>query len=532
MIIKNIIIILLVIPIILFSQEKSKEQSIELPEFVITGVQKIKIHAVKKHKPKLIPVLNNKYYKPYISPEKLSLSEFSKPRSVKILVHKKQQFYRGYLAVGAGIYTQPTGKFNYHLNKGFTHLFANISGINVRDYVPFSKYNDTKFKLGGDFNISHNSAFLPGSQFSVQGNYQREQYYLYASSTPGFERKNEYADGELKIQNYSSKKFNYIITGKIKNTKFHENNFEETVLRSGAFFKYNWDKVSLSASGIYKTQSLKNNLILSKNNLMYGGKLLLNINPSKTISANFGTVYSKQDTNLLFSPIIELMARIDKNLTLIAKYEPAAEFETISDFQNKNRYLKKFNFNNRFVMNNTDFTLAIRYQFYKYFEINGGANYQVIENMPYFEGGINPSDLELKTSNYVKKAAIFLNLLFYKGPYGHFFGNVKLQDVKFRDGNRVPYEPWIKTDMTYGFNVTTSVELEMMLKYFSKSYMDGANTKEIPAYINAAVALKYSLTKNLEFNVHFENILNRNNFLYVGYKEKPFDVVGGINYRW
>jgi len=530
--IKKIIIILLIIPVLIFSQEKSKNQNIELPEFVITGVQKISFPVMKKHRPKLIPVISGKYFKPYISPDKLTLASFSKPQSLKILVHKPQKFFNGEVEVGAGIYTQPIGKFNYHINKGYTHIYANIEGLNIRDYVPNSNFNSTKFKLGSDFTISRNSKFLPGSKFSVQGNYKKSLYYLFASSTPKLERNNEYATGTIKFQNYFSKKFNFVLSGNIKNLRFHENDLEETTINGKADFRINWERFSIFGTGVYKTQSLKNSAVNSKNNYMYGGKVLININPSKIVNANFGAVYTKQDTNLLIQPIIELTASIDKGITLIAKYEPSAEFKTISDFQKENRYLKKFNFNNLFTMKNTDFTLALRYQYYKYFEINGGVNYKTVENMPYYEGGINKSDFEIMTSDYIKTAELFLNFLFYNGPYGYFYGNIKLQDSKFRNEKHVPYSPLISSNLIYGFNILSSLKLKIGLEYYSKAYINSANTTEIPDNINGNAEVEYELTKNLSVYVKFENLLNRNNYLYFGYKEKPFDVIGGISYMW
>ena len=535
MIIKKIIIILLIIPIFLFSQKKSKNQNIELPEFVITGVQKISFPIMKKHRPKLIHVISDKYFKPYISPDKLSLASFSKPQSLKILVHKPQHFFNGEVEVGAGIYTQPIGKFNYHINKGYTHIYANIEGVNIQDYVPNANFNSTKFKFGSDFTISRNSKFLPGSKFSVQGDYKKSQYYLFASSTPKLERKNEYGTGTVKFQNYFSKKFNYVLLGKIKNMKFHENDLndlEEMTISGKARFRYNWEKFSILGTGVYKTQWYKNSIVSSKNNFMYGGKFLININPSNIFSVNFGAVYAKQDTNLLIQPIIELTAGIDKGITLIVKYEPSAEFKTISDFQKENRYLKKFNLNNLFTMRNNDFTLALQYQYYKYFEINGGVNYRTVENMPFYEGGINQKDFEIKTSDYIKTAELFLNLLFYNGPYGYFYGSVKLQDSKFRSEKHVPYSPLISSNLTYGFNIFQSLKLKLGLEYFSKAYINSANSTEIPANINGNAEVEYELTKNLSVNVKFENLLNRNNYLYFGYKEKPFDVIGGISYMW
>jgi hypothetical protein len=38
--------------------------------------------------------------------------------------------------------------------------------------------------------------------------------------------------------------------------------------------------------------------------------------------------------------------------------------------------------------------------------------------------------------------------------------------------------------------------------------------------------------KNMELNIDLQNILNKDNFMWNSYDEKPFDVLIGFNYKW
>jgi len=36
----------------------------------------------------------------------------------------------------------------------------------------------------------------------------------------------------------------------------------------------------------------------------------------------------------------------------------------------------------------------------------------------------------------------------------------------------------------------------------------------------------------LDFTVELNNILNKKNYIFEDYQEKPFDIIAGIEYRW
>ena len=54
----KLIISACLIPFIIFGQENNTGQSIELPDFVITGVQTVSIPTAQKQKPQLISMLS------------------------------------------------------------------------------------------------------------------------------------------------------------------------------------------------------------------------------------------------------------------------------------------------------------------------------------------------------------------------------------------------------------------------------------------------------------------------------------------
>jgi len=86
---KKILIILLIVPFFLSAQDRKDNQSIELPDFVITGVQNVKIPKKKKKKAELVNILSESFFKPSVSSEALSIAAFSQPEILNALKERK-----------------------------------------------------------------------------------------------------------------------------------------------------------------------------------------------------------------------------------------------------------------------------------------------------------------------------------------------------------------------------------------------------------------------------------------------------------
>jgi outer membrane receptor protein involved in Fe transport len=42
----------------------------------------------------------------------------------------------------------------------------------------------------------------------------------------------------------------------------------------------------------------------------------------------------------------------------------------------------------------------------------------------------------------------------------------------------------------------------------------------------------YTVARDFLFTLTINNLLNKKNYLWYGYQETPFEITGGISYRW
>ena len=124
-------------------------------------------------------------------------------------------------------------------------------------------------------------------------------------------------------------------------------------------------------------------------------------------------------------------------------------------------------------------------------------------------------------------------MLFRKGPFGQFYGEVKLQDVTTgSDGINLPYKSNLFGSLNYSYDWANGFGLQVGLDYFSESYTNLENSEKIPEQIDLNLLLYYELFENFDLRLQFENLLDSDYFYYRNYKAKPFDVLAGFEFRW
>ncbi|MCO6472329.1 MAG: hypothetical protein J5I57_01185 [Melioribacteraceae bacterium] len=529
---RKILLIFTLIPVMIFSQEANQGQSIELPEFVITGKQTVTVPKALKKKPDPISIVSPEFFTPTVSTEQFSLSDISEPFMPQIILYPISKYINGQLEVGAGVHTIPTGKFNIQQAFESSVIFANVSGLNINEYENNSQYNETAAGAGAMFFISSDSDFLSGSSISVNGNYYQNSYRFFASANPEFERKTQTYNAKLKFENQASSIFNYNFSTSFENLTFKENDLSEILIRPSLDIKFNVGSTALLFGGLLENQSLKNNLstITSYNYFSAYGKFRYNI--SNGIILDAGASYYKSENEDLVTPVAKLTTKLNKNLTLFVEYNPTLKNKTFKHFLEQNRYFNFGAMDNFSEKDKFKIKGAVRYQFDKYFEINLGGAFSKIDNYLYFGDVTTQGFYDLRNDDEIKKIEGFLNLIFYQGPFGMFYADFIYNSVKFENGNYVPFEPEYKANAFYKYKFDFGFGIEPSLRYYSKSYVNINNNGQISDYINAAVKGTFNLLNNLELFVEFQNLLNRNNYLLPGYTEKPFDVLGGVKYSW
>jgi hypothetical protein len=89
-----------------------------------------------------------------------------------------------------------------------------------------------------------------------------------------------------------------------------------------------------------------------------------------------------------------------------------------------NRYFNPQNFNNFYLKKTHNINAVLKYEYDKYFQIDGGFRYYSSDQLPYFIDSIKTGSFSLQSAD-AKSITIFSNLLFHLGPFGIFYGTIE-----------------------------------------------------------------------------------------------------------
>ncbi|MGD8777804.1 MAG: TonB-dependent receptor [Ignavibacteria bacterium] len=529
---KKLILILLVVSgAFLFAQEK-ENQSVELPEFVITGVQNIDIPIQKKKRPQLVSTLSGNFLNPTYPSDSFLITDLSSPQKDKVELFRENKNNSGLLKLGAGLNYLPTGEFYIAAGTKNFLFTTNLFGSNIRDFVDYSDYNESGAKLGLDFFVSSNSDFFPGLSISMEGMYYRNNYNFYGSINPSYDRETQKTITSVKISNFFNNRFKYKfdLAGRLFELK--DISLKENFFDGKTFLEFNLDGFGIKFNGEYKLQSLSNFKQQDFDNNFYNASGGIFIKPSDSFLLFLGTAFTKQDSNDYFSPNASFVARFGKGLSLTAGYTPHAEFTTFYDMFLHNRFFIVGDFQNIFSTYRDNINASLIYQYDKYFEINTGFKYANIENYFYFEDFINPGYFEVQVAEEAEKLTAFLNFLFHLGPFGEFYSNTNFNLTTNTDDDFIPYHPKVSSNLIYAYQMENGFSFRTKFNISLETYTDISNNEKMPNYINLGFSLGYNFSESLKFTVDLNNLLFRKNFIYNLYEDKPFDALLGIEYRW
>ena len=157
---KKLLLILFVI-VSISAQDENKGQSIELPDFVITGKQSISLPTMKKVRPDLVPILSQDFFYPSFTPEDFTFSSVTMPEKTLANLMPLPSGYNAQLILGAGQYTLPTGEFNFGKSFESGQFYTKLWGSNVTDYEPYRDYNVSGIKLSTSFFVDRKAKNTP-----------------------------------------------------------------------------------------------------------------------------------------------------------------------------------------------------------------------------------------------------------------------------------------------------------------------------------------------------------------------------------
>lgn len=522
-------IILFVFIIAALKAQTGNDQKIELPDFVITGVQNISFPAKDKLKPELTYTVSDVELQNSSGSLLPSKVEVSAPPEILPDLTRPDIYLNGIFKLGAGIYTLPEGSFQLMANSGNFIIGGKIEGKNITNYVSDAGGNRSGLDFYSEYTLDENGGFLPGLKFRLQGELAREEYNFFASDSAGYKRQKNNGDFEFGISNYLNEAINYelkyrkYLTG-INEIDLNENQDDISFKASGGISEFMVKGEALFSGIQYDNDTLNIRKIYNK---FYAG-LSSDLIPGLTIEGGFNYFKDNSTDRIKLKILAEYY--LGRGLSIYGKYDPEAYYSSIRNFVETNRYYSPAMPSPVLINEENSFRASVKYQFATYIEFNAGAGYKDFSALPYFENG--KGFFNVKLIDDVSESYLFFNSLFHYGPYGQFYAGVEFKKTAQPDGNYVPYTPVIKMDFSYSYDFSEKITAGADFRYDKYSYADIKNTLSLPAISNAALHMIYHMSGDVDVNARIENLFNRSNYLWGVYQQKPVDIIAGVEYHW
>ena len=515
----------------LAQEKKQNDPTIELPEFVITGVERITLPVLSKPPAEFVSVLSNDFIKPRYSPEELPVSEISSPVRKDAIARDSVRFIKGRIQIGAGIQTIPVAEYSFGNTFSSGLFMGKIGGRSERQYIKYSGVSGLGADLAALFFINDSSGFLPGARIQIGGNYNLDSYNFYKPDTLKFKRDAQQGNLNLIVSNLMNENFKFDV--KLNDCIFYlkDRNLKENLLSFNGFFETGLKEFSIAAVFKLQLQNIKYDSLKQNDN----GFIHLNpfalINISDVVKLRGGITYDHSGNNNFFGIYGFAAIKFNEHISFYGELSPKAELISIFDLYNKNRYYNPINEQYIFQKEKLNIKAAVKYEYKEYFELDAGMGFTDYANYAYFiEAGQN-STFSIKTTN-AKKLSGFFNFLFHTGPNGLFYGNLVLENIKDYLNYFIPYSPTLKSTLAYGYQFTSGFRIDPKLYIAAFSYAGEGNTRKINEFIDLGIRAEYELSANFRGFAEMSNLLNHKNYYWSGYQEKPFDIVVGIDYRW
>ena len=511
--------------------DKGKNPNVELPDFVITGSDVVALQKGKKIDPGTIPILDEQFLKPNYSPEDLALRELSDPVRNQFSLTDSLNYFTGKLEAGAGIYTLPI--VNFSLSSPFENGLFQItaSGKNRRAFID----NSEQYYINGGVNVfyqlENESMLLNGTKFQFHGDYGRTSYQLYAANDPFIKRNLNKGNVSLNIENLLEEKFNYAINFSDDIHSLQDNIYSENLLNIGANFRANISEFSFGVRSLYKVQFLKNDIVNESTKDFISVLPFVGYSYQNNLKASIGLNYSNFNDQAKTYPYLFFGSKVNDWFSILAEYSPQTVFLGNGYFLDMNPYFFIQNFVNVTYEKKNAFHVSAKYDFDKFYEINGGLKYFSSPSLPYFYSSALKGRFNVAVSS-AKSYTGYVNLLFHLGPYGYFYGSIELNQTKMSDGKILPYHPALSSYLSYGYNFNFGLNSELTLDYLSKQYIDISNDNFINPFVNLALDFTYKISPEFNLTLELNNLLNRKNYRWFEYEEMPLDLVFGLIYRW
>ena len=514
---------------------------IDLPEFVITGNEKIDLNIETKNEDDQDRIFSPAI--PALSERSMNVGEALTPKQVKTFT-KTPSAMNGKVFAGFGFYGTPqfNGWFGQYDPASSFVLNGYYSESN--GHLPDAGFWKGGFGLRGSYTLPDSLSLLPLGQLSGELKYGREAYRAYGSSSPfrvrdlsGIEVSggigSRYA---LPYKSMSGVDYSARIGGgffstgdivKSSETEFFVSGNATTKILETAFrasVEYRISGYTMALPGVqsghwfvFRTDGRQMILPLlqlsfSIQQIFYRG----NVGPAN------GRLY----------PSIDLRYAFTEQASMYAGFAPTVERNSLSSLFKENRYSNAIA---------TVVPTDIRVHAYMGMEfspieeviVTARGSYKHLNNYATFYDKDSAKVWEVLYLSGIRSTKFDLSALYRLNEKQNVTAYATVQSVQQKDSTKMlPHLPKYIIGSVYHHFFDIGVHAEAFVEYHSFRYTDFLSTNKNPGYLTSGIKAEIEMFNQFRGYTEINNLFDQRYYIWNGYQERTIFVMLGISYHW
>jgi hypothetical protein len=522
----QILILIKIVPAFIFAQTNS----IELPDFVITGSKSVSMPVIKKNIPDVLVNIKSSELDIDLTRESVPELKLSSPDILVNNVDTISESKSGLLKIGAGYYIQPVG--DLYLNSGIEHVLVNLHlyGENIKDYEDFSRYNISGAEGKLNFFISPKSVIFPGAKLNFSGKYIKNNYRLFGSENPSRLRQNDISGTHLSFENYYSNNFNYSINFYANKLEMKSDSLQEIDMNIEPKFIFKWNGFKFFTSASFRTYKVYSDFSDYNYQQIYSG--YAEINPVKNTTLKVGGEFYNFEHSNYFKPLAEISYQLSSQFLFTGRFNPYIKYYSHPDFINVNPYYLP-DITNNVAENHKLFSeFSMLYDYGEKIQVKAFISYDNIDSLVFVDDYKLQKQTKVETLSDVWNLKAGVNTSLRTEILGNYYFNVQWQSLFNKSKIYLPGYPDLILNFIHDIAISKFVRLITKLNYSDGLYYQFNNKIKYPSQLNVNLGINYFINSDLNLFMNIDNLTNKKYFDYEYYKHKPLDILMGFEYQW
>ncbi len=514
---------------------------IDLPEFVITGSEKIDLNIDSKSESDQDRIFAPSAPTPGERP--VNVGEALTPKQVKSFT-KTPGAMNGKVYAGFGFYGTPQFDGWFGQYDPTSSFVLNGYYSESQGHLPDAGYWNGGFGVRGSTSLPESSSVLPFAQLSAEAKYDRDAYRAYASTNPSRVRdlsRFEISSGigsryalpyrALSGVDYSAKMGwsafsaadslrsteNELFLNGTASSRFFETSIRGQMEYRAAGFTMQLPGVQSGQWFVLRAEGRQSiipalQVTVALQQFLYRG----NLGPAS------GRLY----------PSAEIRYTFVENASVHAGFSPNVERNSLSSLIKQNRFV---NFSMLVVPTDTRVNAYAGMEFSPLEELTATfkMTYKHINNYPTFYDKNSAKVWEVLYLSDIRSAKFDLSAQYRLNQKQNITVYFSAQTVKQRDSSVVlPHLPKFIIGATYHHFFDIGLHAEAFAEVNGSRYTDFSNKHSNAGYVYTGVKAEMEMFGQFRAHAELNNLIDQQYFVWNGYQERTVFLLLGISYHW